>query len=195
MLPYFDLITVQQLRDCAQAVYEKREKFSLSEMFSCELKFVIDLLKKWLTEKYFRRYEGLDFFPREKFKMKNPVDWEKANCVICNFQLPMSASNFPCEKIATYLDFVIFVEHSFIRNIFAHEELKMSKSIQTFENYHRAFGKMLQIFALLNTNYSSDSVIEDTSDNCVAEFVEKMGFDNFSDVCFEIENTQLKNLK
>ena len=51
MLPYFDPIAVQQLRDCMQAVYEKREKFSFGEMFPCELKFVIALLKKWLAEK------------------------------------------------------------------------------------------------------------------------------------------------
>ena len=188
MLPYFDLITVQQLRDCAQAVHEKREKFLLSEMFSCKLKFVMDLLKKSLAEKYYRRYKELDFFSKQKFKIKNPVDWEKTNCVICNFLLPMSASNFPCEKITTYLDFVIFVEHSFITNMFEHEKLKMSKSIQTLENYHQAFRKMLQIVALLNTNSSSDSVIEDISDNCVAEFAEKIGFDNFNDLCFEIEN-------
>ena len=37
MLHYFDPITVRQLRDCAQAVYEKKEKFSLSEVFSWEL--------------------------------------------------------------------------------------------------------------------------------------------------------------
>ena len=64
MLHCFNPITVRQLRDCAQAVYEKKEKFSLSEMFSCELKFVIDLLKKWFAEKYFRRYKELDFFSK-----------------------------------------------------------------------------------------------------------------------------------
>lgn len=63
MLRYFDPITVRQLRDCAQAVYEKREKFSLSEMCSCELKFVTDLLKKWL------RCKDLFFFSKQKFKI------------------------------------------------------------------------------------------------------------------------------
>ena len=107
----------------------------------------------------------------------------------------MAASNFPYEKITTYLHFIIFVEHSFIRNIFKHEELKMSKSIQTLENYHQAFRKMLKIVSLLKDNYSSASDIEDISDNCVAEFVEEMGFDNFNDLYLENENTQIKNLK
>lgn len=107
----------------------------------------------------------------------------------------MDASSFPCEKITAYLDFVIFVEHSFFKNIFEYKELKMSKPIQTLENYHQAFRKMFEIVALLNTNYTSESHIEDISDDCVAEFVEEMGFDNFNDLNLEIKNTQIKNLK
>ena len=42
MILSFDPITVQQLKSCAQAFSKKMEKFSLSEMFSWELKFVID---------------------------------------------------------------------------------------------------------------------------------------------------------
>ena len=164
-------------------------------MFSCELKFVDDLLQKELTEKYFRRYKELDFFSKRKFIKENPDDWEKANYVICNIRLPMADSNFPCEKITTYLDFVIFFEHSFIRNIFEYEELKMSKSIQTLGYYHQAFRKMLQIITLLNASYSSESDIEGISDDCVAEFVEEIGFDYFNDLYLEIENTQIKNLK
>ena len=74
MLPYFDSITARQLRDCAQAVYAKKERHSLSEMFSCELKFVINLLIKWLAEKYFRRYREFDFFSKQKFKRENLLD-------------------------------------------------------------------------------------------------------------------------
>ena len=71
----------------------------------------------------------------------------------------------------------------------------MSKSIHTLEDYHLAFRKMLQIVALLNTDYSRESNIEDVSDDCVTEFVEEMNFDNFYDLYVEIENTQIKNLK
>ena len=46
MLPYFDPMTVWQLRDWAKAVYEKKEKFLLSEKFFCELKFC-----DWFAEK------------------------------------------------------------------------------------------------------------------------------------------------
>ena len=74
MLPYIDSITTRQLRDCAAAVFSKKEKYSPIEMFSCKLKFVIDLLKKWLTEKYFRRYKELDLFSKQRFKRENPID-------------------------------------------------------------------------------------------------------------------------
>ena len=98
MLAYFDPITARQLRDCALVVHQKNEKFSLSEMFFCELKFVIDLLKKWLGEKYFRRSKELDFFSKQKFKRENPIAWNETKCVICGFWLPVAASNFPNEK-------------------------------------------------------------------------------------------------
>ena len=98
MLSSHDPITVRQFRDCAKIFHEKKENFSLSEMFSCELKFVIDLLKTWLAEKYFRRYKELNFFSKQKFKTQNPIDWNKTECVTCNFCLPAAASNVPSEK-------------------------------------------------------------------------------------------------
>ena len=62
MLPCYNPITVQHLRDCAIATHEERKKLLPSDMFSCKLKFVIDSLKRWLAEKYFRRYKELNFF-------------------------------------------------------------------------------------------------------------------------------------
>ena len=70
MLPYFDLITAHQLGDCALAVYNKKESFLLREMFACELKFVIDLLKKWLADKYFRTFEEIDYFLKKSLRGK-----------------------------------------------------------------------------------------------------------------------------
>ena len=51
---------------------------------------------------------------------------------------------------------------------------------------------MLQIVVLLNTNYSSESDIEDISGDCIIGFVSEMNFDNFTDLYLEIENTQVK---
>ena len=49
-----------QLKDCAIAVFSKKERFSLSEVFSCELKLVIHLLK------FFKRFRELDYFTESK---------------------------------------------------------------------------------------------------------------------------------
>ena len=163
-------------------------------MFSCELKFVIDILKKWLSEKYFRRFKKLEFSTKQKFKRENLIDWEETNCVICGFRLPTAVSNFSNEKISTCLGFAMAKEHAFIRNIFDYDELKQSKSIETHEKYHETFRKMLQIVVLLNTSYSSESNIQDISDYCIAEFVNEMSFEGFSDLFLEIENTEVKKI-
>ena len=163
-------------------------------MFSCVLKFVIDILKKWLSEKYFRRFKELHFFTKQKFKRENSIDWDETNCVICGFCLPAAGSNFPNEKILAYLDLFIAKEHDFIRNIFDYDELKQSKSIESHEKYHKTFRKMLQIFVLLNTSYSNESDLEDISNDCIAEFVNEMSIESFSDLFLEIENIEVKNI-
>ena len=83
ILPYFD--PIRQLKDCAIAVFNKKERFSLRKMFSCELKFVIELLKKWLAGKFFKRFRELDYFTKQRFKNENPINWSKTNCIFCGF--------------------------------------------------------------------------------------------------------------
>ena len=163
-------------------------------MFSYELKFVIDILKKCFSQKYFRRFKGLDFLTKQKFKRENPISWDETNCVICVFCLPTSASSFPNEKMSTYLDFVIVKEHAFIRNVFDHVELKQSKSIKAYEKHHESFRKMFQVVVLLNTSYSNESDIEDISDDCIAKFVSEMNVESFSDLFLQIEIQKLKIL-
>ena len=102
MLPYFDPIMARQLKDCAIAVFNKKERFSLSEMFSCELKLVIDLLKKWLADKFFKKFRELDYFTNQRFKSENPINWSQTNCVICGFRLSTKLMCFPNEKLETF---------------------------------------------------------------------------------------------
>ena len=96
--------------------------------------------------------------------------------------------NFPKEKISTYVDFVIAKEHAFIRNMFDHDEFKQSKFI------YESFRKMLQFVVLLNTRYSNESDIEYILGDCIAEFVNEMNFESFSDLFLEIENTKVKKI-
>ena len=68
MLKFFDPVTAKQLRDCAKAVFDKKQKFLFIGMFSCELKFVINICKKWINEKFTRRYLEPDLFTKQRFK-------------------------------------------------------------------------------------------------------------------------------
>ena len=43
---YFDKVTLQQLKDAAQNGFNREKSTSLAELFSIELKFTIDTLKK-----------------------------------------------------------------------------------------------------------------------------------------------------
>ena len=45
-------VTLEQLKDAGLKVYLKESSFALSEMFSDELKFTIDLLIKWFYSVY-----------------------------------------------------------------------------------------------------------------------------------------------
>ena len=92
----------RQLKDCAIAVFNKKERFSLSEMFSCELELVIDLLKKWLADKFFKKFRELDYFTKQRFKSENPINWSQTNCVICGFHLSTKLMCFPNEKLETF---------------------------------------------------------------------------------------------
>lgn len=60
MLEFFDPVAAKQLRDCAKAVFDKKEILSLIEMFSCELKSTIDICKKWIDQKFTGRYLVLE---------------------------------------------------------------------------------------------------------------------------------------
>ena len=66
MIHYFDPATVRQLKGCVKFVDGKKEKYSLSKMFSCELKFIIYILKTWLCEKFFRRFQEPRSFHQKK---------------------------------------------------------------------------------------------------------------------------------
>ena len=104
-------------------------------------------------------------------------------------------SYFPNEKLKNFLDRVIAKEHTFVRNIYDHDEIKMSKPISAIENYHIAFKKMLRVSSLLYSLHSSESDIENIIDDCIVEFLEETAFNDFAEVFLEISNTKIKNIR
>ena len=64
--PFFDLVTLNQLRDAARAVARREKSTSLAEMFSIKLKFTVDTLKVWFEKIIKQRF--VDFFDPEEFE-------------------------------------------------------------------------------------------------------------------------------
>ena len=68
MIRYFDRITTKQLQSFAEDVLKKKNYYSLIEMFNCKLKFVIDIGKKWVSEKYLRKHSSLEMCSKQEWK-------------------------------------------------------------------------------------------------------------------------------
>lgn len=67
--------------------------------------------------------------------------------------------------------------------------------MKTFEKYHQGFRSVLQIVLLLNSRYSTQSNIEDISDECIVQFVEENCFENFEELFSEIDETKIRLAK
>ena len=118
MLHYFDPIIAKQLRDCAKNVFEKRETFFVTEMFSCELKFFIEICKKRFAKKIGSRFRELDLFTKQRYRRQNPIKWGKINVLSAISTSPFAVRKDGKKREMAYYDFGIKGEHSFIRNVF-----------------------------------------------------------------------------
>ena len=151
MIRYFDPITVKQLQNCAEDVFNKKNYFSLIEMFNCELKFVIDVCKKWMDEKFMRKNAALKMHSKQKYKKKNHVDFSSTKCATCNFNLGLATTKGTfVQDNMTYFAFVVQKEHHFLRNILDPDELKVLKNMKNIESYFSAFKKFIKIFSVLD---------------------------------------------
>ena len=108
---------------------------------------------------------------KQTFKRENPIDWQTSKGCICKLKLAVGSSDLLSGKMSTYFDFATSKERPFIRNIFDPDKLKTSKNIETLEKYHATFNQFVQIVILLNSRYSKESDIEETSDYCLANFL------------------------
>ena len=165
------------------------------EMFNYELKLVIDICKKWTSEKCLRKNNSLDMFSKINFKKKNPVDFYKTKYVICNFNIGVATTNELESEEMTYYDFVVQKEHCFLRNIFDQDNLKKSKNMDTIGVYFAAFEKFLKIVALLENQYTSNSNIEDVSEECLIDFFRENQIYCFLELFLDISECDVKNVR
>ena len=92
-------------------------------MFTTELKFAAYCLLKWFNAKFkFNNFE-LNNSTKRKYEIENPIDGSCNRCCICPFLLEINATKFDADnETMSYVDFIIFKEHTFLRNIFSSKE-------------------------------------------------------------------------
>ena len=91
-VPFFDQVTLRQLKDVTSAVAFREKCTSLAEMFSIELKSTIDTLKLWFNQIIKPRFFELDNNQKECFKKDNPIT-KGTLCSICDFPINPYADN------------------------------------------------------------------------------------------------------
>ena len=135
-VPFFDGALLGQLKDAASDVANRKKCTSLAEMFSIELKFIIDTLKGWFDKLIKPKFFELDFDKKQYWKKHNPLT-DSTACSICDFPLDPYGDNGWFEHVAKS-------EHLFLRNIYSAEEMKQM-GINNFSEYKYDLISMLDI--------------------------------------------------
>ena len=101
-----------QLRDCALAVDERKNKIAVSEMFSAELKFSSDCLLNQFIKKFKLNNLELSNVQKRKYEINHPINWKQDCCCLYPF---------PLEKIEQLLRWMkkqcLTSTLSFVKNI------------------------------------------------------------------------------
>ena len=171
-LKFKDEKTMLQLKDCALAVYARNSKIAVSEMLTTELKLAADCLLGWFNAKFKSNNLELSNSPKRKCETENPINWSRDRCCICTFPLKTNATKFDADnKTMSYVDFIIFKEHKFLKNIFSSEELTTATNLKDLKTYHQTFVKFLKIVIILQNALNtyeefSKCTIEDLHNFC-----------------------------
>ena len=70
----------------------------------------------------------------------------------------------------SYVDFIIFREHKFLRNIFSSKELTTIDSLNDLKTYHQTFVKFLKIVIILQNALSTHEEFSDCFDKDLLNF-------------------------
>ena len=154
-VPFFDQVTLRQLKDAAFAVAFKEKCTSLAEMFCIELKFTIDTLNLWFNKTIKTRFYELEYLQKDPFKGKNPLSKETL-CSICNFPMNPYQDN-------GWLDHIVKAEHLFIKNIYDRNQMKKME-IDNLEDYQTIIYNMLNLSEEFEGALENDKVTDNIVD-------------------------------
>ena len=179
------------------AVYARNSKIEISEMLKfAELKFAADCLLNWFNAKFKSSNLKLSNSAKRKYKIENPIDWSRNHCCICPFPLEINATKFDADnKTMSYVNFIIFKEHKFLRKISSNKELIATDSLKDLKTYHQTFVKFLKIIIVLQNALNvheefSDCFDEDLLNCCCDNCTDYSEFDEIKET---VGSVKVKN--
>ena len=93
---------------------------------------------------------------KKKCEVENPIDWSRDRCCICSFPLIINATKFDVDSLTmSYVNFISFKKHKFLRNIFSNEELATTDSIKDLKTYNQTFVKFFKTVIILQNALST----------------------------------------
>ena len=195
-LKFKDEKTLLQLKDYALAVHARNSKIAISEMFTTELKFASDCLQSCFNAKFKSNNLELSNSAKRKYEIENPVDWSRDRCCIRPFPLEINASKFDADsQTMSYVDFMIFREHKFLRNIFSSEEIAMTDSLKDLKTCHQTFVKFLKVIIILQNALNTHEEFSDCFDEDLLNFCRDNCADcsDFNELKETIGSVKVKN--
>ena len=99
-----------------------------------------------------------------------------------------------------YVNFIIFKEHKFLRNVFPSEELTTTNSLKDLKSYHQTFVNILKIVIILHNELNTheefnDCIDEDLHNFCRDNCIDCSDFDELKETIGSVEvknNLQFK---
>ena len=150
----YNRTTLKQLQDAAFSVQNRETNTASAEMFSIELKFIVDCLKLWFN----RNHKVLDVSVKDKasFVQDNPKRKDTL-CCLCDFPLESRAKN-------GWSEHVFKAEHLFLENIYTEKEMEIMV-INNFEIYCKKLNKILDELDSLCASIESENLSSTKTDN------------------------------
>ena len=150
---------------------------------------------KWFNAKFELNNLESSNSTKRKCEIENPIDSSRNCCCICPFHLEVNATKFDADnETMSFVDFIIFKEHKFLRNIFSSEEHATTDGLKDLKTYHQTFVKFLKIIVLqiaLNTLVEfSDCFNEDLPNFCRDNWADCSDFDELKET---IGSVKVKN--
>ena len=129
---HFNKVTLKQPQDAAFFVQNREKNTALAEMFSIELKFIVDCLKFWFNKKH--KVIELELDDKADFKQKNPITRETI-CCLCDFPIKPKAKN-------GWSEHVFNAKYLFLENIYSAKQMRQM-GIDNFETYSKKLNTIL----------------------------------------------------